>query len=419
VHILFDTTMMLMSPLWTQPSGVDRVVFAHARHWAALPPSSVTLVARTPQGQLTALPDQAGRAFIAAAQESIAAGRRGAIPWLRAQAAARMLGHLLGEGRLRLRRVLDATQGHGAVLINASGHMLLAPRAVAKAKGKGARFVPLLHDNLPLSHPEYSPPNGAAQQKARMALVSAMADGALAVSAASAQECRRYLAAQGLRVPRFAVAHPGLDLHAVHPGSPPIRHRPWCVMLSNIAPRKNHLLMLQIWKEAFADRPDAPDLVIIGRRGWENTTTFAMLDRVDWQGRVLELGRLTDAAAVPWIRGARALLFPSIAEGYGIPLAEALAMGVPVLASDIPAFRELGAGVPDYLHPLDGPGWRDAILAMSAENSPMRAAQLERMQNWRAPDWSSHFAAVERFLEEVVSGSQEQADSTETGQDDH
>jgi glycosyltransferase involved in cell wall biosynthesis len=177
--------------------------------------------------------------------------------------------------------------------------------------------------------------------------------------------------------------------------------------------------MLQIWKEAFADRPDAPDLVIIGRRGWENTTTFAMLDRVDWQGRVLELGRLTDAAAVPWIRGARALLFPSIAEGYGIPLAEALAMGVPVLASDIPAFRELGAGVPDYLHPLDGPGWRDAILAMSAENSPMRAAQLERLQNWRAPDWSSHFAAVERFLEEVVSGSQEQADSAETGQDEH
>jgi glycosyltransferase involved in cell wall biosynthesis len=178
-------------------------------------------------------------------------------------------------------------------------------------------------------------------------------------------------------------------------------------MLSNIAPRKNHLMMLQLWKEAFAGQPDAPDLVIIGQRGWENGTTFALLDRVDWQGRVLELGRLTDSEAQGWIRGARALLFPSISEGYGIPLSEALAMGVPVLASDIPAFREVGAGVPDYIHPLDGLGWRDAILAISAESSLMRAVQLERLRGWRAPDWPSHFAAVERFLEKIVTGKQD------------
>jgi glycosyltransferase involved in cell wall biosynthesis len=409
VHILFDITPVLISPFAPQPSGVDRVVFAHARHWAAMPPASVTLVARTLQGQLTALPDQAGRTLIAAAQESIATGRSGVIPWLRAKAAAHMAGHLLGEGRRRARQALEAAQGKGAILLNASGHMLLAPRAIAEAKGKGALFVPLLHDNLPLSHPEYSPAKGAAQQKARMALVSAMADGALAVSAASAQECQRYFATEGLRSPPFAVAHPGLDLPMASPASLPARPRPWCVMLSNIAPRKNHLLMLQLWKEGFADQPEAPDLVIIGRRGWENGTSFALLDRVDWKGRVLELGRLTDAETGAWMRGARALLFPSIAEGYGIPLAEALAMGVPVLASDIPAFREIGAGVPDYIHPLDGPGWRDAILAMAAKDSPMRAAQLERLRGWRAPDWPSHFAAVEGFLEKMLIGGQDGA----------
>lgn len=407
MHILFDITPVLLSPFGPQPSGMDRIFLAHARHWAAMPPSAVTLVARTPLGQLSALPDQAGRAIVAAVQENIAAGRSGAIPWLRAKAAARMAGHLFGEGRGRARRVLEATQGKGAVLLNASGHMLLAPRAVSEAKGKGARFVPLIADNLPLSHPEYSPRNGAAKQKARMALVSAMADGALAISAASAQECQRYFASQGMRAPPFEAAHIGLDLPAVKPASPPERPRPWCVVLSNIAPRKNHLLMLQLWKEVFAGQPEAPDLVIIGRRGWENGTTFAMLDRVDWQGRVLELGRLTDAETRTWMHGARALLFPSIAEGYGIPLVEALAMSVPVLASDIPVFREIGGDVPEYIHPLDGPGWRDAILAISAEGSSMRAAQLERLQRWRAPDWAAHFATVERFLEKILTGAQE------------
>ena len=407
MHILFDITRILMLPFGTQPSGVDRVVFGHARHWAALPPSAVTLVARSPQGRLTALPDQAGRDFIAAANESIAAGRHGALPRLKAQAAVIMAGHVLGEGRSRARRTLLRMQGKGAVLLNASGDMLLAPRAVTEAKAGGAHFVPLLHDNLPLSYAEYSPARGAVQHKARMALVSAMADGALAVSAASAEDCQRYFAGQGMRAPPFAVAHAGLDLPHAQPALPPQHPRPWCVMLSTIVPRKNHLLMLQIWKEAFAGRPDAPDLVIIGRRGWDNSTTFALLDRVNWQGKVLELGRLTDPEAQGWVRGARALLFPSISEGFGIPLAEALAMGVPVLASDIPAFRELGAGVPDYIHPLDGLGWRDAILAISADDSPMRGAQLERLRGWRAPDWPSHFAAVEGFLEKILTGAKD------------
>ncbi|MCS6892188.1 MAG: glycosyltransferase family 1 protein [Rhodovarius sp.] len=402
MHILFDTTLIVMLPFWAQPSGIDRVVFAHARHWAARPPSEVTLVARTPTGRLTALPEQGGRDFLAAVAEGIAGGRRGAVPALKAKAAALMAGHLFGEGRGRARRAL--ARAREAVLLNASGHLLHAPRAVAEAKALGARFVPLLHDNLPLSHPEYSPANGAARHRARMLLVSAQADGAIAVSAASRDACMGWFAAQGLRCPPFAVAHPGLDLPRLAGSPPPQRPRPWCVMLSTLAPRKNHLLMLQIWKEEFAQRPEAPDLVIIGRRGWENSTTFALLDRVDWQGRVLELGRLTDAEAQGWIRGARALLFPSIAEGYGIPLAEALAMGVPVLASDIPPFREVGGDVPDYLHPLDGPGWRDAILAISAEGSAMRAAQLARLARWRPPDWAEHFAAVERFLEQVVAG---------------
>jgi hypothetical protein len=102
------------------------------------------------------------------------------------------------------------------------------------------------------------------------------------------------------------------------------------------------------------------------------------------------------------LRGARALLFPSFAEGYGLPLAEALALGVPVLASDLPALREVGGTVPDYLDPLDGRGWREAILDYADPRSAWRAAQMARLRGWQAPSWAEHFERVDELLRRVV-----------------
>jgi hypothetical protein len=64
--------------------------------------------------------------------------------------------------------------------------------------------------------------------------------------------------------------------------------------------------------------------------------------------------------------------------------------------------RETGGAVPEYLDPLDGPGWRSAILDYAAEPSPRRAAQLARLAQWQPPRWQDHFASVERFIAETA-----------------
>lgn len=81
-----------------------------------------------------------------------------------------------------------------------------------------------------------------------------------------------------------------------------------------------------------------------------------------------------------------------------MPLVEALAHGVPVIASDLPVFREIAADVPDYLDPLDGPGWRAALLDYAQAHSPRRAAQLARMAHFQPPTWAQHFVRVEALL---------------------
>src|SRR5581483_8051415 len=129
---------------------------------------------------------------------------------------------------------------------------------------------------------------------------------------------------------------------------------PYFVCVGTIEPRKNHLLLLNVWRR-LAERlgAAAPRLVLVGQRGWENEQVIDMIERSPAvRGLVEERNDLSDAAMAKLLAGA---LAPSFGEGYGLPLVEALALGVPALASDIPAFREVAGGVAELLDPLDGP----------------------------------------------------------------
>lgn len=179
--------------------------------------------------------------------------------------------------------------------------------------------------------------------------------------------------------------------------SPP---KPTFVILGTIEGRKNHDMLLRVWTrlvERLGSR--APKLLIIGQRGWQAQSVFDRLDRPqDLKGAVIELNRCADEAIARHLSSARALLFPSIIEGYGLPLIEALATQVPAIASDLPVFREIAGDLPDYLDPRDESAWERTILDYASDASPARAAQKRRMQGFAPPTWDQHFAQVEKLL---------------------
>jgi hypothetical protein len=76
-----------------------------------------------------------------------------------------------------------------------------------------------------------------------------------------------------------------------------------------------------------------------------------------------------------------------------------------VICSDIPVFREIGGGVPDYLDPLDLFAWRDAVVDYCRPDSSRREAQVRRLAQWQPPEWSRHFEIVEGALDEVAQSS--------------
>ena len=180
---------------------------------------------------------------------------------------------------------------------------------------------------------------------------------------------------------------------------------PYFVMLGTIEPRKNHLLLLNVWRALVQrDGERAPRLVIVGQRGWECEQVLDLLDRCEaLRGFVLERQGCDDTELATLLAHAQALLFPSFAEGYGMPMVEALAAGVPVLASDLPVFREVAGDVPEYLDPLDGPGWIRAIDDYAHTDGARRRAQLARMHGWQAPTWETHFDQVQALMRRCLS----------------
>jgi glycosyltransferase involved in cell wall biosynthesis len=210
-------------------------------------------------------------------------------------------------------------------------------------------------------------------------------------------------AGPGRSLPRVVVVPLGINPAgtAAAPRAQP--GRPYFVIIGTIEPKKNHLLLLNLWRQLRGKMGDeTPRLIVIGRRGWENENIVDMLERSRaFAGFVEERGRLSDRDVITILGGARALLLPSFAEGYGLPLAEALSMGIPVICSDIPAFREVGGDVPEFLDPLDGPSWRKAIVDYATESSLGRQAQLDRVKYWVCPSWEDHFRQISGLIEET------------------
>lgn len=287
----------------------------------------------------------------------------------------------------------------GGVLLN-TGHTGLDRQDYAeRIRRYGLRPVYVLHDLIPMKFPEYGRPGEAEIHRRRLSTMLETANGLIVNSAETGRALQAHASELGMAAPPWIVAHLAPPVFPQPNGCRPMSE-PYFVVLGTIEPRKNHLLLLNLWRQLATEYgPRAPRLVVIGQRGWECEQVVDMLDRCEaLKGFVTELSDCSDDALATWLKHAQALLFPSFAEGYGIPLVEALSLGTPVIASDLPVFRELAGDIPEYLDPLDGVGWRQAVLDYASSGSSRRAAQLARLVGWQAPSWPAHFEIVEAFM---------------------
>jgi glycosyltransferase involved in cell wall biosynthesis len=386
----YDITRLGSRMFNASPNGIHRVDVALARYFLSVrfPPSSGTwfprvlphlVVSREDALEVlhgieshfrevddsnlepiyTAVKDWVLREAPSAASVPIRVRHRPKIP------VARALGWVFRHA-LNLRATAARSLPEGARYINVSHFGLAVPGAfdwlASRADVKATFFI---HDMLPFETPEYFVPAEYQRHRNRMKNLARYGAGAVVSTEIVKDALQAHLGELGRRdLPILIAPLPVAPIFMEE--SPPdekLSARPFFILCGTIEPRKNHLMILHVWRELIARHGAvAPKLVLVGARGWENENILDLLDRSNsLRDHVLEVSGLPTPVLRRLLGSARALLAPSFAEGFGLPLAEANAAGVPVIASDIPVFHEIAANSFVPLSPIDGEGWLRAV----------------------------------------------------------
>ena len=376
--MLIDVTRLIHRSLQGKlQTGVDRVSEAYVKHYAHQADAVV---------RVRGLWVQLGKGDSQLVFEAIIDRSPGFV---------RRLAWCVGRGVV----LLSGSRYRRQLLINTGHSGLDHPQYSRELRRRHLTALYFLHDLIPITHPEYARPGEGQRHRLRLQTMFDTGEALVVNSCATRTALESYAQANGLHHPQCVVA-PIAPTRLSAPSSRAPLTQPYFVMLGTIEPRKNHALLLQLWRALVEELgATAPRLVVIGQRGWECEHVVDLLERCPGLRHfVVEEPSCNDQALATWLHHAVALLFPSFAEGFGIPVLEALSLGVPVIASNLAVFQETVSDIPEYIDPLDGPGWRRAILDYMQTSSARRRLQLERMARYSPPTWTQHFAVVDVLL---------------------
>jgi glycosyltransferase involved in cell wall biosynthesis len=420
--VAYDVTRLLVRYAVPSPNGIDRVDLAYARHFLARPPASSAGVymhglqrallqpALLHRGTVAALLSEIEANWQAGAADTISGyqrvkdflcGASSAVPGRTAlpERSAPLSNRLVRLRLLRpsgLRRSLFDHIPIGAAFIHTTHypHALFFRWLERRPDVKPVFFI---HDLLPLQFPEYFARGHIAEHRRAMEIFARHASAVIVNTRVVEQQVKRFLTARGRGdIPVLVRPIPPDPIFAASRNiDPDLAGIPYFVVCGTIEPRKNHLLLLHVWRELSRQWGNrTPKLVVIGRRGWENENVVDLLDRShELRRHVIEIGGMPTAGVARLMAGARALLMPSFAEGYGLPIVEASAAGAPVIAADVPVFREV-APEATFRPPLDGVGWLEAIK--SHTDRPVTAWSTAKHGSL-----SDYFAEVEAFIQSL------------------
>jgi hypothetical protein len=282
--------------------------------------------------------------------------------------------------------------GPGDVLWTAGLYSNFVPlRRIAEMRARtGFAVVATCYDLIRVMHPRFNAPSmGAELFTADTAAMLDASDHVLAISEHTRRELLAFAKHAGRGRPTVAVFPLGSNLPAedlppelqipVCPHDIPSRH--FALAVGTVEPRKNYGLLVRIWERLAADPAFSLDLVIVGRLGFEAEQSAAELEASPLFGRrIFWLESCPDDMLRRLYETCHCVACPSFIEGWGLPVAEALAFGRYVIASDRGALPEAGQGLARLLDPTDEAGWMAAIAEVAA--APRRTLVPPHVPTW-------------------------------------
>ena len=269
------------------------------------------------------------------------------------------------------------------------------------------RVTLICYDVIPVLRPHLVvlPPGGFGAYFVDMAWC---ADAILCISEHTRRDCEGLLRQLGVPVPPTHVIRLGAEIKGDGEGAPPagLRHgpgeRPFVLFVSTIERRKNHEILYRAWTRLRDQGIEPHRLVFVGMPGWGVNDLLNDI-RLDPRTRddIVCLNHVSDADLAWLYRHAAFTVFPSLYEGWGLPVVESLAWGRFCLASNTSSLPEAGGEWAEYLDPWDLPAWTERLAHLMQHPQEVQARNARIAREFVPPAWADTAASIHRIALEI------------------
>lgn len=280
----------------------------------------------------------------------------------------------------------------------------------------GLKPVLLIYDLIPLTCPEWFPPQVVSTFSAWLESVIPQCSDIMVISQATRKDVQNFLVQRNLHLNQapwvvpmgggfgdMSVATSGPDV----PGLPPAKS--YVLFVSTLEARKNHILMFQVWARLLREKAykDIPTLVFAGRPASMVEDLMQQMENTDYlDGKVRLIREPSDEELRCLYRNCLFTVFPSLYEGWGLPVTESLLFGRPCLASSVTSIPEAGGDFARYFDPYDFEAVYSTMCRTIEDREGLAAWEDQIRKNFRPTPWSDTARAILHSCEVAYQSSQ-------------
>jgi glycosyltransferase involved in cell wall biosynthesis len=284
------------------------------------------------------------------------------------------------------------------------------PARLAELRARGVRVASFVHDVIPLRRPEWCDTYVIQDYRDWFTGALTLSDHIFVAADATAADITRAAADLGVSLPAPPCKIPiGTGLGGPPPPPPAAPARPdlpapgtYVLSVGTIEPRKNHALLIRIWQHLLETRPPAsvPPLILAGRPGWMTGDLLQQLENAGHlDSHVIRVEGASDRELAALYRGAQFTLYPSLYEGWGLPVVESLAFGTPCLAANTTSLPEAGGPLARYFDPHNLHAAIAAVTTLLDNPADLAAWRATIAAQFRPIPWSDTARAILSALE--------------------
>lgn len=275
-------------------------------------------------------------------------------------------------------------------IVHAAGPVLIPAKQAAQ--------VVTVHDLDFLAHPERTWAEMKRDYGQIVQQHTLRADHVIVNSAYTGGEVHQRL---GVPMSRITVCRPGAPDWTARAGPPPADDA-YILFVGTLEPRKNVGGLLEGYAQLLQRMPDAPKLILVGRALPISKPWLEAMNRPPLAGKAIHLGYVKDEEREALYKGAAMLVLPSFNEGFGLPVLEAMAVGVPVIAANRGALPEVLGDAGILVQPDDPEGLGAAMERVLTDTTLARTMAGTGIRRTRSFDWTTSARALRGAYDDAV-----------------